>query len=243
MDATLEVAASSLPVGSISSDELPELKDDQQREDERSKCRTYWFVVWPESVNMSMLFEVLRRSGLAVVVSPLHCRDFNPDTGERAKEHYHIIVRFPTARYLDKVRQLVGSWIYDAGGFSHTSDTGRDVTWYVRPVPDYAQAVRYLVHKDNPEKARYSENEVIVFGFADLSPLYAATAADEGELFAQLVTWCRNNPGRSYRQLADAVMDSGDMALVRALTRYSYTLRAYISDGMEKGGKRGGQTA
>lgn len=219
--------------GPIVSVDVKDLKERQQQADECAKCRCYWFVVWPESLDMSKFFEVLRRSGYAIAVSPLHDRDVRDDTGEFKKAHYHVLVRFPTARYLEPVRRLVGSWIYDADGFLAKDEDGKDVTWYVRPAPDYAGALRYLCHIDNPEKARYPENEVLTFGFIDVSMLYAKSAADDVESYYQLIAWCRKNPHRNYADLMDAVFDGQDKALMRTLTRYSYTIKAYMGSRRE----------
>ena len=94
----------------------PSFKYLQQKQEETQKVRAYWFIVWPESIDMGKVFDILRRSGYAVAVSPLHDKDIRDfETGRGlAKPHYHIIVRFPTPRYLEPVRRLVGSWIYDA---------------------------------------------------------------------------------------------------------------------------------
>ena len=179
---------------------------------------------------MGKVFDILRRSGYAVAVSPLHDKDIRDfETGELAKPHYHIIVRFPTPRYLEPVRRLVGSWIYDADGLA-TAPDGEDVTWYVRPVPDYPGAIRYLCHIDTPEKHRYPENEVLTFGFIDISALYAKSLSDDMQGYYQLIAWCRNNPNKTYSQLVDAVYDSDDKGLMRTLTRYSYTIKAYLAD-------------
>lgn len=244
MDASIETVSEILPAvlnrpmqgpcvgegGRIDVCDLTELKQLQQKAEEEQKTRTYWFVVWPESVDMAKLFQILRESGYAIVVSPLHDRDLkDEDTGELSKPHYHIIVRFPTPRYLDPVRRLVGSWIFDADGLTASPDGG-DVSWYVRPVPDYPGALRYLVHKDNPEKHRYPESEVITFGFIDISMLYEKSLADDVESYYQLIAWCRNNGGKRYSDLVDAVYDSGDRSLMRVLTRYSYTLKGYLSE-------------
>ena len=248
MDASLEQVTEALPLavdapqqgpclvdGRIDACDLSELKRLQQAQEETQKVRAYWFIVWPESVDISKLFDILRRSGYAVAVSPLHHKDVRDfDTGELAKPHYHIIVRFPAPRYLEPVRRLVGSWIYDADGLA-TAPDGEDVTWYVRPVPDYPGAIRYLCHIDTPEKHRYPENEVLTFGFIDISALYAKSLSDDVQGYYQLIAWCRNNPHKTYSQLVDAVYDSDDKGLMRTLTRYSYTIKAYLAD--KKGGK------
>lgn len=245
MDAALEVATSvfeppiSAPEqqgpcvsgnGRIDAVDVSKLKQLQQEEEAKKKVRAYWFVVWPESLDVNKFFEILRRSGYGIAVSPLHDRDIrDEETGELKKPHYHVIIRFPTARYLEPVRTLVGSWLFDADAVAGTVSE-HEATWYVEPVPDYAGALRYLCHIDNPEKHRYPENEVLSFGFIDLTMLYASSKADDVDSYYQLIAWCRQHPTAGYSQLMDAVYDSEDHALMRAMQRYSYTLKAYIGD-------------
>lgn len=247
MDISLENATTELPLvmdsqqgpcvvdGKIDAVDVSKLAELQKKQSEKDKVRCYWFIVWPESIDMARFFNALRESGFAIAVSPLHDKDVkDPETGELSKPHYHVLVRFPSPRYLEPVRRLVGSWLFDAGATVGEPD-GKDATWYVRPVPDYVTALRYLVHKDTPEKHRYPENEVITFGFIDITMLYAKSASEDVECYYQLIAWCRNNPGKSYSDLMDAVFDSEDAGLMRVLTRYSYTIKAYLSD---KSGRR-----
>lgn len=249
MDASLEAVTEVLPtfiegdsteefddLGRINVIDVTELKKKQQEAEEHDKVRAYWFVFWPDSVNAAMLFKVMRESGFGIVVSPLHDKDVkDPDTGELSKPHYHVLIRFPSARYLEPVRRLIGSWLYDAGALVG-DDEGNDATWYVRPVPDFAGGLRYLCHLDDPDKHRYPVNEVMIFGFVDVSMLYEKSRAEDVESYYQLIAWCRKNPGRTYADLMDAVYDSGDRGLMRVLTRYSYTLKGYIAD--RGGGKK-----
>lgn len=247
MDASLREATGTLPValpqqgpcvpksGRIDAVDLGQLARLQAEQEQRDKVRCYWFVVWPESLDISRFFEVLRETGLGIAVSPLHDKDVkDPDTGELSKPHYHVLVRFPAPRYLEPVRRLVGSWIFDANMLTNTPED-MNPTWYVRPVPDYAGALRYLCHLDEPDKHQYPVNEVLTFGFIDVSMLYAKSVADDVESYYQLIAWCRNNPGKSYADLMDAVFDGGDRSLMRVLTRYSYTLKGYLS---ERGGRK-----
>lgn len=242
MDASLECVTATLPpdtaemqgpcidpnrIDALNLDELKRLHDEDEAQ---KKVRAYWFVFWPESVNASKLFDIMRNSGFGIVISPLHDKDIkDQDTGELAKPHYHVIVRFPQPRYLEPTRRLIGSWLYDADALTG-SDEYEDASWYVRPVPDFAGALRYLCHIDDKDKHRYPENEVMVFGFVDISMLYANSLSDDVESYYKLLAWCRQNPTRTYADLMDAVYDSEDRGLMRTLQRYSYTLKAYISD-------------
>lgn len=245
MDASIQEVTEVLPVvvedppqqgpcivpGKIDACDVSELARLEKEAREHEKVRAYWFVVWPESVNMSTLFRIMRESGYGIAVSPLHDKDVKDvETGELDKPHYHVLIRFPSARYLEPVRRLVGSWLFDSDGLLARDEDGKDATWYVRPVPDFAGGLRYLCHLDEKDKHHYPVNEVLSFGFIDLSMLYAKSVSDDVESYYQLIAWCRNNPTKSYADLMDAVFDSNDRALMRVLTRYSYTLKGYLAD-------------
>ena len=55
-----------------------------------SKKRNWACVVYPESLPADWL-DILQKTGLQIVISPLHNKDKNPD-GTVKKPHYHIIL-------------------------------------------------------------------------------------------------------------------------------------------------------
>lgn len=212
--------------GRIDAHALIALRDAEKR-DEKERRRCWWFVVWPESCNMGKLLRLFDESHLPIAVSPLHCMDYKED-GTKDKDHYHVIVRFPNAKALDPVRHLVGSWLLAADGLMGL-DKQVDPVWYVKPVEDYATCLRYLCHLDTPDKAQYRVNEVITFGYIDVSMLYAKSLADDVHAFAELLAMCRQNPRMSWGKFCNMVFDKGDMVLLRALRSNTYMLRSYLS--------------
>lgn len=232
MDSALNEVTQDLPVavddaGIIDCNALAALRDsgDDGREQRR---RCWWFVVWPSSCNVGKLFRTFDELHIPIVVSPLHRLDYKED-GTLAEPHYHIIVRFPHAKALGPVRKIVGQWLLWADGLQ-ALEKDIDPVWYVRPVEDYAGCLRYLCHLDSPEKAKYPVNEVLTFGFADVSMLYAKSLADDVHAFAELLAICRENPSMSWSRFCNKVFDSGDMVLLRALKANGYMLRSYLAD-------------
>ena len=105
--------------------------------------RRHWaFVGYPESLPEDWI-ERLQATGIRFAVSPLHDKDVNP-TGELKKAHYHVILSYTGGTRLSQVKNVT-----DALG---------------QPSPIPLEAVegyyRYLTHKDNPEKAQYSERDI-----------------------------------------------------------------------------------
>lgn len=122
------------------------------------KKRNWAFVLYPESAPENWI-EILQQSGLQCAISPLHDRDIEP-TGEVKKPHWHVIACYQGPTSYNVVCKL-----------SHETLHGT-IPQALEQVRGY---YRYLIHKDNPEKAQYSENEITtvngfnILDFSDLS--------------------------------------------------------------------------
>lgn len=123
------------------------------------KKRNWAFVLYPESAPENWR-ELLQQTGLQCAISPLHDCDINP-TGEPKKAHYHVIVCYSGPTSYNVVKGLTDS--------------------LKQPIPQALEQVRgyyrYLTHKDNPEKAQYSESDITTingFNIADFVELSRA---------------------------------------------------------------------
>ena len=67
------------------------------------KSRYWAFIVYPESVLENWRDE-LEEQGLVFAVSPLHDKDINP-TGEKKKEHYHVLIEFTGPKTYKSVKE------------------------------------------------------------------------------------------------------------------------------------------
>lgn len=131
-----------------------------EKEDCDKRFRNWNFIVYPESVPENWR-ELLDETHIEWVQSPLHDQDLNPD-GEVKKAHYHVTLLFPGKKSYDQVKDITDSL--------HA------------PIPVRCQSVkgsiRYMVHKDNPEKHQYNWNEIVCHGGADLCALCAPTSTE-----------------------------------------------------------------
>lgn len=66
------------------------------------------------------------------------------DDGQPKKPHVHVFIRFPNPRYLNSVAK-------DLGIASN----------YIRPCGDSRSFVRYLVHRDSPNKFQYDPKNIV----------------------------------------------------------------------------------
>lgn len=123
------------------------------------KKRNWAFVLYPESAPVNWL-DLLQATGLQCAISPLHDKDLNP-TGEAKKPHFHVIACYSGPTSYSVVKGLTDSLSC--------------------PIPQPLEQVRgyyrYLTHKDNPEKAQYSELDIRTvngFNIADFVELSRA---------------------------------------------------------------------
>jgi hypothetical protein len=119
---------------------------------QNTKKRNWAFVVYPESAPAD-LFEQLQQTGLPVAVSPLHDQDLEADGITPKKPHWHVILAYSGPQTYKAVKTLT------------------DRLHAPAPIPlDAVRGYyRYFTHKDNPEKAQYREEDIILLnGFSIL---------------------------------------------------------------------------
>ena len=154
------------------------------------KKRNWAFVLYPESAPENWKGE-LQQTGLQCAISPLHDRDMNPDNTPK-KPHYHVILVYSGPTSYNVVKAL-------------TDKLNQPIPQALEQVRGY---YRYLTHKDNPEKAQYSETEIRTingFNIADFSEL---TRSEITQIKKNLQVLIRQNDMVEYAQLMDFLQDS-----------------------------------
>lgn len=152
-------------------------KEAQVRADAKRAGRTRNFatVVYPESAPANWK-ELLDELHVAVLISPLHDKDTNPD-GEPKKAHYHVLMMFESPKDFDTQVKPI---------FDSIGAVGRE---FVNSARGYA---RYLCHLDNPEKTQYDPSEVHSMGGADY---YGITQlpTDDVKLIGEIMDYIQEN--------------------------------------------------
>lgn len=127
-----------------------------------NKGRYWTFVAYPESLEVNLV-EFLTNLGLIFAISPLHDKDkelclteedFNkPNLIEEGgqmyyykKPHYHVILQFPGPTTFKCIKTEI------------TDVLGQPIP---KKVLTLRGAYRYLTHLDNPEKAQYSQKDIV----------------------------------------------------------------------------------
>lgn len=146
------------------------------------RVRNWTTEFYPDSV-VDGLEDKLAELHVRAFLSPLHDKDINGN-GEPKKPHWHLVLMFSSMKSESQVRDLVKP--LGAVG--------------LEKVRDIRVMARYLCHLDNPEKARYSTDEVKQFGGAD----YIAEiglASDKYVAIREMIAYIEANDINSYSAL------------------------------------------
>lgn len=134
------------------------------------KSRTWTFVLYPESCPADWEESLI---GTPFVRSPLHDNDLNPD-GTPKKPHWHVLVSFQSPRSYEQIKELTDA--LKAPSPQSCKDT--------------RALCRYFLHLDNPEKAQYKREDLLVGGGFDIdTALKLSKSAEDAEerLFVQRI--------------------------------------------------------
>lgn len=155
----------------------------QQIKDNTRK-RVWLFVFYPESCPKNWK-QRLGDLHCPIAVSPLHYRDYNPDTGEVKKPHFHGIIYFDGKKSFKEVREMLQE-VVGAARF--------EICWSLNG------SVRYLCHLDEDEqetgKVRYAISDVTWIGPVPIAwqeYLLSDSVKTQNRVLAEMRQWCREN--------------------------------------------------
>lgn len=168
-------------------------KEVQKKADEKrrgKRARAWTCVVYPDSAPENWL-EILAEQLTEAIVSPLHDKDIEP-TGEVKKPHWHVVLSFKNPTSFEKAKE-----VFDAiGGVTPPESQAK--------VKDFKQMARYLCHLDQPNKHRYSMEDVHVCGAIDY-PALVMSGADEDDMLDEIFEFIRRYQIVSFAEFIDLV--------------------------------------
>lgn len=188
-----------------------------------SKTRNWVFVGYPESLPNNWR-EMLEELHTPHVISPLHDKDINAD-GTPKKPHYHIILSFAGPKSYESVKAI--------------TDT------FNSPIPQQIQnmvgQLRYLIHKDNPEKAQYSPTDIVdnSMGLIDVSRALMSKA-EELELSKDIFGFCYNNNIVEFTELINYSIAEAPDWYMYLMNGHSWVYIEYIKS-LRHGGRNYGK--
>lgn len=155
-----------------------------------ARTRNYATVVYPESAPTNWR-DILDSERIPTLISPLHDKDINQSADNTPKKpHYHVIVMFSSVKTKMQAKAI----------FDKIGGVGCEA---VQSIRGYA---RYLCHLDNPDKAQYSQADVVALNGADY---YAniEIATDKYKAIKEMIAWCKANDIISYATLFEYAME------------------------------------
>lgn len=157
-----------------------------------ARCNYWSTVVYPESAPENWV-TILEDAIVPALVSPLHDQDINPD-GEVKKEHYHVLLLFESLKSPAQAKEI----------FDLIGGVGCE---RVNSIRGYA---RYLCHLDNPDKVRYSEDDVRAFAGVDYYNIISLPT-DRLGIIRDMQLFIRENKVHSFADLCDyALLERDD---------------------------------
>lgn len=173
--------------------------------------KRYWaFVLYPESAPKDWK-EILQQTGLSICISPLHDKDINP-TGEKKKEHYHIILCYSGPTTFKNVKKLTDS--------------------LNQPIPIALEQVRgyfrYLTHKDNPEKYQYNEKEITTINDFDIDNYNDLSYSQVKNIIIEIQKFIRDNEIIEYCDLLDYLLDAEMLNHLEVASNHTLLFNTYI---------------
>lgn len=193
-------------------------EEKSRKKDERT--RNWNFIIYPESAPTNWR-EIINETRIEWVESPLHDRDINPD-GEVKKSHYHVTLLFSSNKSYEQVKALTDS--------------------VNAPIPIKCQSVkgsiRYMVHKDNPEKAQYDWNKIMCHGGANLTALCSPTTTERLQIQQDIMAYIRQSDIIEFSDLVSYAMDEGLNDWFNVMMNYStVSINAFLRSKRHKAEK------
>lgn len=140
------------------------------------RSRNWNFILYPESAPANWI-DIIDETRIEWVCSPLHDKDIDPN-GEPKKSHYHITLLYPSDKSFNQVSELV-------------------VDILKQPIPikciSVKGSIRYMVHKDNPDKYQYNWHDIKSFGGADLQSLCEPTLTERMVILQEIMDFIDEN--------------------------------------------------
>jgi hypothetical protein len=162
-------------------------KSSKKRE---TRYRNWWFVLYPESApeDWKQRIDDLH---IQYAISPLHDKDRNPD-GELKKPHWHVILCYENVKTYEQIKEFTDS--------------------LNAPIPQAVNGlvgtVRYLIHKDNPDKYQYNKAEIIAGGGFDVAELLDRSPSDKRAIVKEIYEFIKTQDITEFYELTDYAFEN-----------------------------------
>lgn len=173
------------------------------------RTRNWGFIFYPDSAPANWR-EVLTEHHIDIVISPLHDKDINP-TGEPKKPHWHGALIFDGPKTQAQAQEIVNTV------------NGTNVI----DIKSLNGNIRYFTHIDNPEKAQYNKEDIIVIGSYDIDEAFKKSI-DKYNTIGEMIDYIEENNITEFFMFLKYCRDEKD-DWFKSLCDSSYIIREYIT--------------
>lgn len=158
---------------------------------DNSLGRNWTFLLYPDSMNLEYV-SILNNLHIQWVESPIHDKDLRSN-GEYKKPHIHIILSFEGNKSYSQIVDICKS----VNGVIAPLDSPDDCP----RVQSLRGMVRYLIHKDDPDKYQYERDAIKEHGGMDIEQYFQYAQAVIKRLIGEMINFCNDNDILEYSDL------------------------------------------
>jgi len=152
------------------------------------KAHQWAFILYPESAPENWK-QILTDTYLKIAISPIHDRDFDIETGELKKAHYHILIIF---------------------GNNTTSSVADDISLSLHQTRCIAISnawgyFQYLDHDRETDKTKYNHKDIVLLNGLTEGELQVLTKEQERELKRSIHVYIHDNYICEYDELLESL--------------------------------------
>lgn len=181
-----------------------------KREYDENRSRQWTMIVYPESAP-ERWEDVLNEYHIKWACSPLHDKDENPD-GEQKKAHWHIAMAFTNRKSYQQIVDM-------------TASLNGTIPQKIESMEGMA---RYFLHKDNPEKYQYREEDIRCYGGFDIADYLQPGRAARYRLVSEMIIWIEENDITEFYEIAQYAMRNEPEWYAQLIDHNTIFIREYI---------------
>lgn len=153
----------------------------KEKNQKQNLSRCYATILYPESAAENWM-DILENLHTKIMISPLHDQDTDNE-GLLKKPHRHILFHFPSVKSQNQIKEITDK-IHSVGQ---------------ERVIDPMSMALYLIHRNAPDKAQYSPDDVICFNCNYME--YILKGQDASSLIGDIIDYIEDQNVRSFATL------------------------------------------
>lgn len=184
-------------------------------ESEELRSNTWTFCIYPDRSLPKDYLSIIGSWCIPTLLSPVHDADVNGNGMEKIK-HIHVMIYF--GKGANKSYTQVMKFVEKLNGCP------------CEVVHNSVGLIRYFIHKDNPEKAQYSIDDMKSFFGFQYKEAFDNTIADEDIMYNFIEDFIEEHFVYNYYQLTKALKKHNMINELNFLRRHSIHIRSYLTD-------------